>query len=633
MITREIREYLTKKERQSFDAVKLCQDFTDFVSYRDETNADAMMDVGIRCWKERLEHGVFGNIQSEQAWVNVTWEKIDKKISRLLATRVDVTLENRLKRFIVAQDILEKNVNFAIEFFDMLRSCDYSVMHKAFLGFGVVKYEWDKYEERDGWKTGIPKVRTVDPRCFLLPPNCSDKYLKDADKFFEIKTYEKTKFFEKLRSGAIPIKGDVEKVIKMIESGKSYLRGVARKGWTYNTSTNYVEVVICQYLRPHYTKTRKLESVFNDGVSYDVLDSDLRKEVGEEKMSKVEDFDDRESLPEGMAVTKPEMIRYNAWYETILLPSYDTEISPPRCIGDKSTYCLMPGVPNPDSSYPISDAFRQAESQHILNSTLSMHLVAALRKLKSLPYVVKSGIDNWVDFKDGYPDEDTVVVINKEFIETPGKLEKPVGFITPPGSSPDLQNIIGLLESWIAESTSSTPIQDGFAQGSHQSGRALNILTANNINSSKSDFNPYLFLLTNLFTLAKDSIAEYKNYVYLEEYFGVEFLVNETLDTSMIAAAPNCYVKIVDEAGNEELKAQRAEKYERLLDKGYVPIEIALQKMDLDDPEKVLDLKSKQDRVYALAKELEDRPDLFDKLYEMVQNELARENNEKTLTA
>jgi coenzyme F420-reducing hydrogenase alpha subunit len=181
-----------------------------------------------------------------------------------------------------------------------------------------------------------------------------------------------------------------------------------------------------------------------------------------------------------------------------------------------------------------------------------------------------------------------------------------------------------MMQMAIGEGTASTPILSGESPGTHVSGTAINSLTNNALDSSKSEFYPYQLFLSKICEKLKEYIAEYKNYVHIDEYFGMEVLVNANADTQMLAAAPNCYITVVDATGNEDAKEIEAQRYERLLLQQIVPYEIAIQKMNLDNPDEIISLHKKQEPIYNMVKQLEDRPELIPRLIAIVDQMIAQ---------
>jgi hypothetical protein len=258
-----------------------------------------------------------------------------------------------------------------------------------------------------------------------------------------------------------------------------------------------------------------------------------------------------------------------------------------------------------------------------MNKVLTMHLITAIRKHRSIPAYIKEGIKNFQYFIENYEEQDVELQIDADWArKNPGVI--PFQYVVPPQSSPDLKDLIAQLERWIGEGTSSTPILAGQGK-SHMSGAAINSLTNNALDSSKSDFNPYQLFLQLIGEIMKEMIAENKRYPHVDNYLSMPFEVNTNSDTSMLLIAPKLRVEVKDEAGEEESKQIRAEKMERLYDKGIVPLELALPEMDAGNPEEILSLKQQQDPIYNMVKTLEDRPDLINLMIQFVENERAKE--------
>jgi hypothetical protein len=625
MIQKNIRDYLSKTEQKRFDAQKLSDKYIKAEQYRSEVSAEEMIEVGIRIWMEDFQNGVYGNADETQDWINIVWDKLYKKISRMIASDIDVTLENVFNRNILAQNMLEKNINYALDYFKLLRKTDQALLWKYFCGFGCVKVGWDKWDTRQGWETGIPQIRNIDIRTLYLPANIQQDYMEDIDIIFEQVTYNKDLFYDKLRSGAMGVSGEkAEELIEEIETNRETNNLMNHSAAQNLQRNNLVNVVICQYKKPEYVTVRKIKSyIGKDQTVYEVLEEELTKEIGKENLSKATDRDDDTALPEGMRASEPEVVKYNSWYEVMFIPATNTVICEPECIGDSSSYIFIAGTKNPNSSYPISDAFRQARPQDIFNRALTHYLVHALMHHRSIPAYIREGIVNFDEFMQNYEEQDIELEIEEDWAErNPGQV--PFKYLPARPASPALTNVLDMMQMAIGEGTASTPILSGESPGTHVSGTAINSLTNNALDSSKSEFYPYQLFLSKICEKLKEYIAEYKNYVHIDEYFGMEVLVNANADTQMLAAAPNCYITVVDATGNEDAKEIEAQRYERLLLQQIVPYEIAIQKMNLDNPDEIISLHKKQEPIYNMVKQLEDRPELIPRLIAIVDQMIAQ---------
>ena len=626
MIGKPVKEFLTKQEQAIFDLVKYIGKYKAMVDYRDNTGVTAMMEVGMRIWTGDLDLGVFKDAKSMRNFINIVKNDLMQKLSRLIASDIDVRLENLLNKNVISQNVLEDELNFSLDYFDILRNTDLMIPYKLFAGFGIVKVGWDKYYTAQSWETGIPTVRVVDSRNILLDTNIQQDNFADMEIIAERKTFNTDILAEKLLNDGVISKEKANEIIDMIKDHSEPIDLKYFASDRDNTKYGKTDVIICQYKKPYRLTIRKIKDhVSNDNTIYEALEDDIKALIDQSVYDKITDVDDDEALPEGLEASDPINKRVDSWFEVMFIPSLNLLIYPPYCIGDRCHYVPYAGMKNPNSSYPISEAYEQAQILNIHSVILSILLRGAIKQFKAIPWYNEDGIDDLGTFLTNYENGDAKLKINAEWAaDHPG--EKPWGWLKAPQSGGDLKILLDTLQGWINQATQSTPTLSGESPGSHASGTLVTQLSQNALDSSKDDYYPYHFSITKICEIVKDLTAEYKNYPHEYDYIGDAkrpagiVVVNEQGgEIQLLEAAPNCYVRVLQADNNEALKMQEKQEVLNMYQMGLLPIPYTLRRVIDDNAEEVIQMKISENQAFALMTEMQNYPELMQQYQQAVQ--------------
>ncbi len=605
MIRYGLKERLNELALRDFDIDEMVERYTHAKNYRQNSGAETMMNIGTRILKNELSNGVYGTALDKRNFDNIINRNLFAKKSRLIAHDINIRLHNPINTNPVSQDVLEAELNYALDFHRLIRKTDGVITNKMYWGVGVAKICWDKYYYAPGWETGKPDVRVCDTRKMYLSPNCTEDYLGDNHEFWEVFTYKKSILKKKLRAGEFGGNSeDVEKLIKKIDNHHEINNLIVQK-YGYG---DFIDVVVCQYYNPYSFTMRAIKDyISEDEPLIEVIESELLSDVGKDKVDLLDDVDDDTLLPEGLRASAPYERRLDSWFETIIIPSLGVTLKKPTCVGDISEYIVYAGRQNPDSSYPFSDAFDQAQLLEIHSIAMTMRIIASIKLFKSIPWFDPNGIENGDDFINNWESWNKPLVIKDDWWEqnTGGRL--PFGWIKPPQGGIDLERLEASMEGQIGSNTQSPPVMMGESTGSHASARQTQTLTSNALNSARVDYYPYEFMITELAERLKDKLAENKLPPHRFNYMGKPITVNdEGGDIQLMDAAPNC-MAIVREADNDEsIREGKEMRVQELLLNGQLPYNYAISNMGLDNPEAIISGMQEQNQAMEILKQIQE---------------------------
>jgi len=626
MISRSIKEYLTKREIDSFGVEEFSNKYRVMEEYRNNTGATAMIEIGMRIWTGDLDYGVFKETKTMRNYINVVKTDLLQKLARLISYDIDVRLQNNLNKQYISQDVLEDELNYSLDYWDILLNSNLSIQYNLFGGFGMTKVGWDKYKVSQAWETGVPTTRVIDCRNMLLDTNIQQDNMSDMEIIMELKTFKTETLAENLLNDGLISTEEAEEINEKIKDFDIHNDIKSYNNDTNNARYQKTDVVICQYKKPYRLTIRKIKDyIGGDEAIFEALEDDIKAVISPENYGKLTDKDDDSALPEGIKASEPINKRVDSWFEIMFIPSMNLLITPPVCIGDRCTYIPYAGMKNPNSSYPISKAYEQAQLLNLHSIILSILLKGAVKQFNAIPCFIAEGIDNLKQFLAGYESGDVKLQINEEWAEkNPG--QKPWNWMKAPQSSGDLQILLNMLQQEINQATASTPILSGESPGSHASGELVSQLSQNAIDSSKDDYFPWLLHVTNICEVVKNLTAEYKNYPHEYNYNNDIIMVNEEDedgnrigDVNLLEAAPNCFVRVLQADTNDQIKAQEKQEVRQLYQDGMVTYEYAIRRLIDYDTEEVIDNMMNQNTALALLTELRERPEIMQQVQKVLE--------------
>jgi len=605
MIRYELKQKLNELARQDFDLTEMVERYEYAKRYRQNSGAEIMMDIGTRILKNDLSSGVYGTAKDKRNFDNIINRNLFAKKSRLIAHDINVRLHNPINTNPISQDVLEAEVNYSLDLHRLIRSTDGSITNNQYWGIGYVKTGWDKYYFAPGWETGKPTARVCDSRKMYISPHVTDDYQKDNHEYWEVFTYEKRILKKKLKAGEFGGNiGDIDELLKKIDNHHE-INNLIHQEYGYG---EFIDVVVCQYYNPYSFTMRAIKDyVSDDEPLIEVIESELLAEIGQDKVELLDDVDDDTLLPEGLRASAPYERRIDSWFEMIFIPSLSVVLKHPDCVGDVSEYITYAGRNNPDSSYPFSDAFDQAQLLEIHSIAMTMRIIASIKLFKSIPWFDPTGIQNGQNFIDNWENWNTPLVISEEWWEKNPDGKLPFGWIKPPQGGIDLERLEMSMESQIDSNTQNPAVMQGQSTGSHASARQTQTLTSNALNSAKVDYYPYELMITEFAERLKNKIAENKLRPHRFNYMGKTITINdEGGDINLMDAAPNC-MAVVREADNDEsIETNKEMRIENLLMNGQLPYNYAISNMGLDNPEQIISQMEEQNQAMAILKQIQE---------------------------
>jgi len=605
MIRQGIKEKLNELAWQDFDVTEMIERYDHAKRYRQNSGAETMMDIGTRILKNELSNGVFNTAKDKRNFDNIINRNLFAKKSRLIAHDINIRLHNPINTNPVSQDVLEAEVNYSLDLHRLIRRTDGCITNNQYWGIGYVKTGWDKYYYAPGWETGKPTVRVCDSRKMFMSPDVTDDYQKDNKEYWEVFTYRKDILKKKLKAGEFGVVGeDIDKLMERIDNHHE-INNLIQQEYGYG---EFIDVVVCQYYNPYSFTMRSIKDyVSEDEPLIEVIESELLAEVGVDNAGLLDDMDDDSLLPEGLRASAPYERRFDSWFEFVFIPGLSIVLQRPDCKGDVSEYITYAGRNNPDSSYPFSDAFDQAQLLEIHSIAMTMRIIASIKLFKSIPWFDPSGIENGDEFINNWQSWDQPLVIKDDWWEHNADGKLPFGWIKPPQGGIDLERLEMSMESQIDSNTQNPAVMQGQSTGSHASARQTQTLTSNALNSARVDYYPYELMITELSERLKNMIAENKIRPHRFNYMGEQITVNdEGGDIQLMDAAPNCMV-IVREADNDEsIEASKEMRIQELLLAGQLPYNYAISNMGLEHPEQIISDMQEQNQAMEILKQIQE---------------------------
>jgi len=311
-------------------------------------------------------------------------------VNEALIPEIDVRLFNNKNEIQKLQDILELEINYVIDKEQVTDDMKQILIANKFMGFACGKAFWSEENPIEGWWTGSPKHKPIDPRkiWYISTDNLETK--KDIVGIFHREQYTLDNF-----------------KMKYPEYYKQYGVSVA-KSTNDDLDTNYyykmgiVNVIVYQYKKSYQVKERVLANEESESMKVDYFSEAEYEELLREKGANDENMDlfketgevveDTPIFPEKIRVTKPITRTETRWFQKMFIPELKLELEDIELVGKESDYIIMPGMWNPNNVYSTSEAYNYKELLKISGVLLTTMVLNTVKLQKPIPIVVEGAV-------------------------------------------------------------------------------------------------------------------------------------------------------------------------------------------------------------------------------------------------
>lgn len=579
----DIYDYLETLEQEDAPKIEdIRQTYTQAKTEREESGFDTRCDVGYRIMTGDLSRGVKGNRKDERQFINFIDRGLKHKGSELKSARVEISLRNLDGEISKAQELLESETNYIFSFLNTPRKIDACIDDMYYMNMGVTRVEWDT-EASGGanWETGLPVVRYRDPRRIYIDPFMEGGDFDQLGLVFDVMDFE----LEELKNKFPKHEDEIEAVLEDFKNNNAYkYRKLKDKG---------VSVVIYQYNKPYILSTRVLANedtgdsrrwleedyqeyltdrvqtiIENDEVELLVAQSE--KEVEKEDMTldtlvEIADElarrgDENIIFDEKIKASEKLTKEYDVWFETWSIPKLSIILRKPK-ISKYCNYVFLPADRDPDSSYPISMAYKGAPLLELYSTLLTLQMFYAVKFNTPQVMLHKGAIQNEEEFLKYHNNPDFVPIVNSEWQSRHPKQE-PFEYIYPKEMGRLAELLEDKLKAAIETYTRTVPAVLGMSDYSGESGKSVIAKQQSAKQGDKTDIFKLEKFYKKISDILKWNIAVMKEGFphkteHLDDYDERDMVeVNTDDNNQLLDAASSCYA-VVNIEDNVEVAAQK----------------------------------------------------------------------------
>jgi len=585
-----------------------------------------------------LSCGVKGNRKKERQFINFIDRNLKHKVAELTAADVNIQLENIDGHISRSQELLEGEINYVFDYLDISQITDVCIQDMYYRGLGVVRIDWDTDSVGgENWRTGFPKITYRDPRSIFLSPYVEGGDLSKSEEIFDVFDYDVEYINQKF---GVNVKSALERV----KSDSQYnYRQMREDG---------VSVVIYQYYSPHTIETR-ITANEDTGESVEWLEEEF-EEYLLERMNQIIAEDNLDILLMQAGQYEPELVgeyqkepdekillaiidmlsqqkeenivfdekivasdvltrEYRVWFETRFIPQLGIILQEPTLV-KKTCYAFLCGDRDPDSSYPISMAYKGAPLLELYSALLTLQMFYAVKFNNPQLVIYPGALVNEDEFRKNFGKPGVVAIVNQKWAEKyPNK--EPYRLIYPQDVGRMLELLENKLQLAIESYTRTNKATLGQSEFAGESGKSVMAKQYSAKQGDKTDLFKLARFYKKICEVMKWQIAQYKDgfehkIEHLNDQDERDMVdVNTEEGNQLLEAAEECFV-VVELEDNVDVIAQR-KKIEalELYDRQLVGAVDTLR--EIDPPrveEKIKNLKAQND-TFALMEVLKGIPE------------------------
>jgi len=679
-----IYKYIQDLERKSFlengqglaDAIndlQICK--TD----RQKSGFDRRYDIGYRILTHDLAHGVEGNRKGkDRVFINFTEENLSHKASELKAADVHISLQSDEVSIPFVQELGEGTLNHTFDYIDTLQRTYRAIEDHYFFNWGVAYVGWDGYDKGSGmWVVGKPYIEICEPNSIYVNPGIHDDLYEDIDQVFQVTKYstERAKLLypkiaEKIVETQIEI-GD-EQETKTSKEQIQVVRYQYRKSYVFEqrkiiNNERDVEVGVTDWLEEDYQEylEKRLIELKQSG-QFDILvkdikrmlaDEDLRKEIKypediEKVFEKIEIAKNKEKwelqlidliaqqsfenavFEEKIMATKKRNVEYRVWFEVIFCEDLGIILQEP-ILKKRCSYAFFPGMRDPKSSYPISQAYKSSKILEMHSAALTLQMLCLITMGKPQVVIEEGAIVNEEQFRKSGYDPSFKIIVDPNWRANHPYPAKPFYYLDPPDLSAAIMALDKKLELWIEKADRAHPVTKGEPSYSGQSGTAIMSLQQASKMGDKTDLYKlghfYKVICENL----KDLIIEMLDGIpfkilHLDEN-GNEVLmdINTNDENSLSRIADDTYVQI-DMMDNVETAMNKNRILaDFMLNRHLISDIDAIKMIKPPNMDKIIKNLKEQDESLQLISLMDANPEVKETVMKMLRNAQAKQPAEQ----
>ena len=565
------KKYLETRERKRFaeqdglnDAISKLEDCK-----ADRGQWDVQADFGAMVMANDLSFMdyLLGNKSDKnKLWGdNFVRTNISYSIANMQASDIKISVIGNKAERTEAQRLLQSEINFAVDRFNMLREDDQCLWFMKFMGLAYSYTGWNPLDQDSDWFTGKPFKTAIDSRKVWIDPNTEKKDKSDCEYFFHKEQYN-TK----------SLKSKYPKIADLITENEQ--KEEYKKSTPFRTGKT--DVIRHQYMlkiplkrRAIVNETTKKTRYFLEeeyeyyleeaskarGIEFE--DIDQLKEMGEFR-------DETDVFPDNILASKQLDSEITAWFEILYIDGIQELLQPPIYVGNKSTYSVMAGNFDPNSAYSYGDAWREKDLLEASILMMTIQLFDTIRKYKPVPVLFPGAFLNEGDIRTKWGDPNLQIKLNPAFFEEhPNWKPRDCIWILDQPQVGQLQIALNDRINKIAENVEHTPaVSKGDSEFSGQSGKSVMALQQAAASGSNTVMTEYSEFMKNSYEILKVLIAENRNYKH-DIYTVTENNTKgdvEVPENGLLDAAYDSYIDIVIEENSEVKKQIREQKFLQL---------------------------------------------------------------------
>ena len=628
-----IDEHLLQIEKKRFDFHKATELFENCKQRRNEWDTKAM--IGILILNDEYMRGKKlasdTSNQSDFYCVNFVRDNIMLSINETLTPTIDANLVNKRNETLPLQDILELELNYAVDKEHLTQDMRQILISNKFMGFGVGKTYWSQDSADEEWWTGVPKHKPIDARkvWYVSKDNLATK--KDIIAVFHRERYTidqfKAEFPEYYKEYGERIATTSEDDLK--------------KNYHYNNGT--VDIVIYQYLMSDIITERAIANEEADSYSLKYFSEEEYEEFLAEKGANAENMElfkktgeKDESTPvfdEKIRASVPIKRTESRWYQALFIPEFQLLLEEPEMVGVESDYVILPGNWNPDDIYPTPIAYDYKELLKISGILLTTMVLNTVKLQKPIPLIVEGALKNESHFLKNYHKIGVVAKIDSEWArKNPNGTA--VKWFNPPVSGQMQVLLYQMVEKLLDKSMSTPDVMRGIPTHAQQSGKQTQLLQMQAKVSTKPDYFAIEEYLREVCERFKRMIAEKRNYphkLFLTKNQHIEGLttiqgntaeaeVNTNVDNQLIDIVDKCFVRVAVESNIEQKNQIKDMQYDKLYQRMDIPFEeYILNQSWVKNPEKLIEAHGRSHGDRAVAEFINGNPELKQQVMALMQ--------------
>ncbi|HPS39874.1 MAG TPA: hypothetical protein PL124_10710 [Candidatus Cloacimonadota bacterium] len=575
-------------ERKTFEVKHWDHLFNTAKVYRNTCKWDEQAENGIKIRKNDLP---LRPLQAAPNWQgkfyvdNWLWKSIKWLVSMQTGAQIDVDLHGYDGVADKAQDLLELEIAYALEQFDFFSTMEMCQYDRYYTGMGVARAIWNTRDVQHNYMTGTPRLDYVSPMNVYLDPATRKPDFSDCRYLFHEEYYDLAEMKRRNPRYA-------SKLVECIDEARPDATGLMRA------------------ITVQYKKTVTLTKVYledqDSGASEVFLASEWEKYCAEmaqtpgvaeryleeqPEASFEEWIAEGGFLPEKVVMLGPVEADETAVFQAIYVPELDLILEAPQYVGKDYTYFFLSCYNEPDSAYPVGLAKYMSGALEASIALMTILMITAAKTYRAKEMIQEGSLVNQDEYMEKGYELGIQPVVREDW-----QRRNPNSKAIEPVKTPDFPVALSMLNDQLVniQKTMSGAIDAnmGMAQFSGQSGVQVAQLQMASRVYQKEDIEGFRRFIKGVCEWLKGGIATFRNYPHKIQ--GLNDL-NQT-DVVNVADAPatkfnaeRYYIEVTILDNQEVVKQMEREVVMQLFKMGlYSDIDL-LRKMDIPNPEKIIE--------------------------------------------